>query len=161
MSRDRRDVPIARRFSLFQIAYVYFEQKDYDRAYQFAVKASQQPVQRSVDRAVTYDLLGKIALEKDDLDQVLPLFEKALKLRQKHYQSSQQSHPAIAASYEKFGLFYSRQGQYSQALEWFEKAVDIYGQHYIPSHPSIVKLHEQIDLLKRKLKSVRGKSAVH
>ena len=98
------------------------------------------------------------ALEKRQDEQVLPHFERALKLRQSHYQSSQQPHPSIGTSYEKFSVFYSRKGQHAEALECSKKALDIYRQHYMPSHELIAKLVERIAFLEQRVNSVRRKA---
>ena len=122
------------------------------------MEAVNQPVQRPVDHAVTFDLLGMIELEKKRYPEAQSLFDRSLRIRQQHYGVDRHTHPAIAMSYENFAIFYAKQSNYSEALRWFGEAARIYNDSYVPSHPSIERVDDQMNSIKKKIQSTRRSS---
>lgn len=111
-----------------------------------------------MDHAITWDLLGQIELRRENFTTAELLFRKAFEKRQNYYQEKSETHPSLAKSYENFGLLHKLRNDPEKALECFQRAATIYAHSYVPSHPLVLAMEKQIDLIRQRLNSTRRES---
>ena len=85
------------------------------------------------DVATTLNNLAGLYRQMGDYEKALPLYQKALDIREKVLGSQ---HPDVANTLNNLALLYSDMGDYEKALPLYQKALEIYEKVLGPNHPN-------------------------
>lgn len=105
------------------IGNIYFQQGMYGKAQQHYQKAREIFIEREelYPEATIVNNLALIAIEKDDFNKAMILFNEALELRVRYGKQPY----LIAHSYNYIGGLYLRMGQMKAAMAYYQKVIDI------------------------------------
>ena len=127
------------------IGYVYGAKGDYDRAFEYILKALaiREKVlgEEHPDTASSYNNIGVVYNAKGDYDRELEYYLKALAIREKVLG---EKHPDTATSYNNIGNVYSSKGDYGRALEYHHKALAIREKVFGEENPYTARSYNNI-----------------
>ena len=136
---------------LFQIASYYYDEKDYENAGLWALKALQEREDYALEKATTLDLLAFIQLAKRNAEAARDNLRESLEIRLKYLSSINSNHPDIGISYENLGRLDLRSSLYIDAQNNFLRAEEIFRQNYPGSHPLVKEIAQYLKEVQRKL----------
>ena len=61
-------------------------------------------------------------------------------------------HPKCASTLNNIGAIYDAPGQLNATLSYYRHALDIYGYMHSHAHPNIIRIRENIERIKSKIK---------
>lgn len=96
---------------------------------------------------------GKAFQDAGQYTQALPLYEKALALREKHLPAD---HPAVALSLNNLAVLFQAQGQYDKAQPLYERSLGILEKVLGKDHPSTKTVRENYEILLEEIKQVKN-----
>jgi tetratricopeptide (TPR) repeat protein len=135
------------------IGLIYQEQQKYDEALNYykkslAVNEKHLPSDHP-DMAKSHHNISIVYGYLKEYDLAMEHHNKSLEIKLKAFPST---HSSIADSYQCIGCLYYDKGEWKQALKYFEKASDIYHCSFTKTHPKVIRIQENIQRVKSKLK---------
>ncbi|GHV09123.1 hypothetical protein FACS1894217_12710 [Clostridia bacterium] len=141
--KDEEDKEIAH--LLHNIACVFHDQGDYDKALELRYKALAISEKvfgaKHPNTATTYNNIANLYHYQGDYDKALEWHKKALGIREKVLGTE---HPDTAMTYNNIACVYHDQGDYDQALEWYKKALAISEKVLGTEHPFTATTYNNI-----------------
>ena len=136
------------------IGLILKDKRDLDGALKYIQRALtiSEKVYGPDHRNVARDLnnIGLILLDKGDFDGALKHAKRALAIDEKVYGPD---HPMVAPLLNDIGAILYAKGDLDGALKYTQRAVTILSKIYGPSHPSTVKAQENLDLVRKAVKT--------
>ncbi|CAF2357421.1 unnamed protein product [Rotaria sp. Silwood2] len=135
------------------IGIVYQEQKQYKEALEYYQKAFEirQKYFPSDETSLgmSYNNIGNAHYLLKLYDDAIFYYQEALKIYKK---TLPPQHPKFASTYNNIGAIYDDQGKLDEALYHYKEARQIYCSINPPTHPNVIKIKENIDRIKLKMK---------
>ena len=148
---EKMDEPDSARIAMSYtlIGRVYCKKSENDIALEYTLKGlgireriseqttleQNERIQNYGDLAQSYNNLGVIYTDLNDLNKALEYHLKALDLREKHLDEAD-----VAFSCSNISLVYRDMGDYDKALEYNQRALEIYNRVLGPAHPLTITL---------------------
>jgi tetratricopeptide (TPR) repeat protein len=133
------------------MANYYYDEKDYDTALQYALKALDERRDYHLEKATTLDLLGCIQLAKHNIDEARDNLREALRIRLKYLKHINPNHPDIGISYQNLGKLDSKSSLYIDAEKNYQRAQQIFRYNYPESHTLMVDITKRLKDIGRRL----------
>lgn len=133
------------------MANYYYEEKDYDNALVYALKALEQRGEYHLEKAATLDLLGCIQLAKDNMDEANDNLREALEIRLRYWRHINPNHPDIGISYQHIGKLNLKSSSYDDAQNNYQRAEQIFRYNYPESHSLMIDITKRLKDIGRKL----------
>ena len=135
------------------MAIVYEEEEKYDEALHYYEK-SFSILEKLLPNGHRYlahlhNNIGIVYRYLEQFDLALERYERCLEIR---LRSLPPDHPSVGATYRNMGLLYEEMREFDRAFTYLEKASQIYHNTLASEHGDVVRIDQDIDRLKLKLR---------
>lgn len=122
--------------ALNQLAYLAWQQHQYEEAERFAQSALQIVDEMALEKAMSLSALGLVAYSRSRYTEAERYHYEALLLRTDH-----NAYKEMAWSLQNLGLNAAEQGKYEVAIAYYKRALTLLDKVYDPAHSAIVQMN--------------------